>query len=281
VPAIAPTEKAVAFTRIRIAGADIWTWEMARSNETRVTTAGGRNIAATWSPAADRIAFTQVRVVESQTSLRARAASGAGQDEVLLTVAGVGTALEQWSRDGKFLVYHTTDSTTKQDLWVLPLSEPASERKPVPFLRSDFNQLHGQLSPDSRWMAYTSDESGQREVYVRPFPAGDQQWKISTGGGEQPRWRGDGKEMFYVALDGKMMTVPIRAASAPTFSFEPAIPVPLFQSHIAAPDGVLNTFQYDVTADGKRFLIVTTGPASGGPSPPLVTVVNWNAGLGK
>jgi len=254
---------------------------MARSNETRVTTAGRRNVAPIWSPAGDRIAFTQVRVVESQTTLRARPANGAGQDEVLLTVPGVGTALEQWSRDGKFLVYHTADPTTKLDVWVLPLAEPASERKPVPFLRSEFNQLHGQLSADSHWMAYTSDESGRREVYVRPFPTGEQQWKISTGGGEQPRWRRDGQEIFYVAPDGKMMAVPVRAAPAPTLSFEPAIPAPLFQTHIAQPDGVLNGFQYDVTADGKQFLIITTGPASGGPSPPLVTVVNWNAGLGK
>src|SRR5438552_14112577 len=111
------------------------------------------------------------------------------------------------------------------------------ERKPVPFLRSEFNELHGQLSPDSQWMAYTSDESGQREVYVRPFPAADAQWRISIAGGEQPRWRGDGQELFFLGPAGKMMAVAIKTGvpSEPGTkpSFEPGVPQPLFEAHLA------------------------------------------------
>ena len=94
------------------------------------------------------------------------------------------------------VVYSETDPKTKQDIWVLPM-EGGGDRKPVAFLHSEFSETFGQLSPDSHWMAYTSDESGQREVYVRPFPAGDGQSKISIAGGEQPRWCCDGKELLF------------------------------------------------------------------------------------
>jgi len=155
-----------------------------------------------------------------------------------------------------------------------------ADRKPVLFLQSEFNEFQGQLSPDSRWMAYTSDESGLREVYVRPFPSGDGKWKISTAGGEQSRWRGDGKELFYTAADGKMTAVQVKTAPGSKSSFDWGVPVPLFDSHIV-PAGSIGgvSSQYDVTADGKRFLVVTSG--AGASSPPLTVVVNWIAGLKK
>ena len=146
--------------------------------------------------------------------------------------------------------------------------------KPIPFLQTEFNEFQGQLSPDSRWMAYTSDESGQREVYVRPFPASDGLWRVSTAGGEQPRWRGDGKELFFAGADGKMMAVEVKAVTEPKPSFLPGAPVPLFETHIA--EGVFLPFQYDVTAD---FLVTTNTAAAS--SPPLTVVTNWNVGLTK
>jgi hypothetical protein len=125
-------------------------------------------------------------------------------------------------------------------------------------------------------MAYTSDESGQKEVYVRPFPPAEGRWKISTAGGEQPRWRGDGKELFYVAADGKLTAVPVKAWAGPKPSFEPGTPMALFDPHIT---NTAQLFQYDVTADGKRFLVDTNVATAS--SVPLTVVVNWNTGQKK
>jgi hypothetical protein len=126
-------------------------------------------------------------------------------------------------------------------------------------------------------MAYTSDEAGQREVYVQPFPSGEGKWKISISGGEQPRWRGDGKELFFVAADGKMMSVALKMTVGAKPFFEPAKPEVLFETHLAHGPAD-NVFEYDVAPDGKRFLLDTM---ESGPSPILNVVVNWDAGLKK
>jgi Tol biopolymer transport system component len=141
------------------------------------------------------------------------------------------------------------NSETKSDLWVLPLQ---GDRKPTPFLRTEFNESSGQFSPDGHWVAYTSDESGRDEIYVRDFSSGAAQgswdaagrWLISKSGGNSPRWRGDGKELFYVASDGKLMSVDVSAKPL----FKAGAPRPLFQ----LPAGFIGG---DVSADGKRFLI--------------------------
>jgi hypothetical protein len=184
----------------------------------------------------------------------------------------------QWSRDGRFIVYWEQDPKTKSDLWVLPMEGPQKERKPVPFLQTEFTELSGQLSPDSHWMAYNSDQSGRFEVYVRPYPRAEGQWTISVAGGVQPRWRGDGKELFFFAADGKMMAVPLKAAAGPKPTFEAGAPVTLFDAHTTPRR---DRFDYDVIADGKRFLTVTTSSPAPPPSPPLNVVVNWNAALKK
>jgi eukaryotic-like serine/threonine-protein kinase len=129
-------------------------------------------------------------------------------------------------------------------------------------------------------MAFTSDRSGRREVYVRPFPPGEGEWTVSIAGGEEPRWRGDGKELFFEAADGKMMAVPVKALAGAKPSFEAGAPVALFDAHIAHSRAAA-LFEYDVTADGKRFLIDTTSGAGAASSPPLTVVTNWNAGAKK
>jgi hypothetical protein len=183
----------------------------------------------------------------------------------------------QWSRDGRFIVYSETASSGKPDLWVLPVG--SGDGKPFEFLKTEFEELHGQLSPDSRWMAYASDETGRREVYVRPFPSGEGVWRISVNGGDQPRWRGDGKELFYIGANGKMMAASVRAVPGSKPSLELATPVALFDSHIIKSPGTNGVFQYDVTTDGKQFLVVTNNLAA--TTPPLTVVVNWSAGLKK
>ena len=279
-PAISPDEKAVAFRRGAVAsgGSDLWVRELSRQTETRFTSDVSLNIAPFWSPKGDRIVFASNRA-GGEANLYQKATNGSGQDELLLPNS-LADRPSQWSGDGRFIVYFENDPKNKYDLWVLPTSGSTADRKPMLFLRTEFNELQGQLSPDSHWMAFTSDRSGRREVYVRPFPPGEGEWTISLAGGEQPRWRGDGKELFFEAADGKMMAVPVKATAGPRPSFEAGAPVPLFDAHMASLQNAV-LFEYDVTSDGKRFLIDTTGGASGAASPPLTVVVNWNTGLKK
>jgi hypothetical protein len=271
--AISPDEKLIAFTRGSGSRGDLWLRDANRGAELRFTTDVSNNLAPFWSPRGDRIVFSSNR--GGVSNLYEKAASGTGHDELLLS-NGNSKNPTQWSRDGRFIVYAEQDPKTKWDIWVLP-TEGAAAGKPIPFLRSQFNELFGQLSPDSHWMAYTSDESGQREVYVRPFPSGEFQRQISIAGGEQPRWRANGKELFFVAADGKMMAVGVRAMAGTQPSFEPGTPQPLFDAHLNRPGGDI-WFEYDVTADGKRFLLDTAG---GGSAPVLNVVVNWDAELKK
>ena len=279
-PAISADEKSVAFTRGSSGGSDLWVRDFNRGTETRLTSDASGNIAPIWSPTGDRIVFASNRT--GTYNLYQKAASGSGPEELLLRNSLLNVPL-QWSRDGRFIVYHEVDPKTKRDLWVLPTEGSAADRTPILFLRTEANELFGQLSPDSHWMAFTSDRSGKREVYVRPFHfpegASEGEWTISLAGGEMPRWSGDGKELFFEAADGKMMAVAVKAVNGPKPSFEAGAPVPLFDAHIVHPNIDVN-MEYDVTADGKRFLINATG-APGATSPPLTVVTNWTAGLKK
>ncbi len=203
---------------------------------------------------------------------------GAASDELLFK-NGNFKGPNQWSRDGRFIVFSENDPNTKWDIWVLRV-EGAADRTPVPFLRTQFNEFSGQISPDGHWMAYTSDESGQREIYVRPFPSGEGELRISISGGEQPRWRADGKELFFWQGDGKLMAVTVKTGPAGPGtkpSLEPGVPQPLFEAEMSkAPMDPM--VQYDVTADGKRFLLDLAGA---GEAQPLNVIVNWDAGLKK
>jgi eukaryotic-like serine/threonine-protein kinase len=280
-PAISPDGNSVVFTRRNGVGGDLWLRDLTRGTETRLTSHPSLNVAPIWSPQGDRIVFASNRVPNRQRLLNLfqKPASGSGQDETLLADAHSKDAT-QWSRDGRFIVYAERDPNDKMHLWVLPMEGSEKKQKGIPFLQREFNDLMGQLSPDSHWMAYTSDQSGRREVYVRPFPRAEGQWTISVGGGEQPRWRGDGKELFYEAAGGKMMAVPVKASAGTKPMFEAGAPVALFDAQLA-PSGFDNVFMYDVTADGKRFLITTSAGSGTASSPPLNVVVNWNAGSKK
>ena len=149
------------------------------------------------------------------------------------------------------------------DIWILPL---AGDRKPFPFLRTPFDEGPALFSPDGRWIAYNSDETGRNEIYVAPFPGPGGKWQVSSDGGSNPRWRRDGTELFYVSPDQKVMAVGVRAGPG----FKSAAPVPLFAARF------LNHLYYDVSADGQRFLVETEVPEE---PTPLTLVVNWTAGL--
>jgi Tol biopolymer transport system component len=273
-PAISPDEKTLVFRRTSAGVTDLWLTDLARGAEQRFTT-DASNFSPVWSPSGDRIVFNSNRG-GGIFDLYQRASTWTGPNDRLLATAN-NKVPTQWSRNGQHMVFQELDPKGEQDIWVLPM-DGGKERKPVLFLGSEFNEFEGQLSPDSHWMAYASDESGQPEVYVRSFPTGEGKQKISIDGGEQPRWRTDGQELFFVGADGKMMAVTARTVAGTKRSFEPAAPQPLFEAHLAQVSAPL--FEYDVTADGKRFLLNTVA-GSLAAVPLLNVVVNWDVGLKK
>jgi Tol biopolymer transport system component len=228
-PSISPDANTIAYALIGSSGAvvaDIWLRDVSRGIETRLTADPSGNYAPIWSPDGENIVWVSSR--RGSLNLYKKPANGSGRDEALLTPIPPAFPITsnlapfQWSKDGRFNVYSQAASNGKPDLWVLPIA--AGDRKPFAFLKTEFEELHGQLSQDSRWMAYASDETGRRQVYVRPFPSGEGVWRISVSGGDQPRWRGDGKELFYVAADGKIMAVSVRAVPGSKPSLELATP---------------------------------------------------------
>ena len=172
-----------------------------------------------------------------------------------------------WSPDGRFLVYYVPDPKTGTDLWILPVDT----RVPAVFLRTGANELWGQFSPDGRWIAYQSNETGRYEVYVRPFPGRGGAIPISTAGGVYPRWSRDGNELYFIAPDAKLMAVPIRAT---TTMLEAGAPAALFQTRrLGGGSNVIGrSHQYDVARDG-RFLINVDAQAS---APPITLLMNWH-----
>jgi Tol biopolymer transport system component len=219
-----------------------------------------------WSPDGLRIAFASTR--EGAVNLYVKDASGAGEDKLLLKT-DTNKFPTSWSLDGRRLLYHEYGQNTRADLRVLAVDT----RQATLWLGAEFDERNGQFSADGQWVAYDSDESGRHDVYVRPFSpdgaSGVGRWLISTGGGERPRWRADGKELFFLAPDRRLMAVEIRISDG---RVEAGLPKPLFPTTIASAYTA-----YAVTGDGQRFLIITErGEAV---SQPVIVVVNWTAGL--
>ena len=253
---------------------DLWRLDFARGTSTRLTFGTHATLNAVWSPDGNRIVFPSS--AQGPYDIHQRLASGAGSEETLLKSAK-DKVPTSWSQDGRFVLYTETDPQTHDDLWVLPLK---GDKQPFPFLRTEFNENSGRFSPDGHWIAYVSDESGRNEVYVRPFspdsggatPGPGGKWLISTGGGVDLRWGGDGKQLYYIAPDGKLMVVAI--LTRPTFAA--GAPEVLFQIPSQA-SAFLNHIQWDVTRDGKRFLFLIPAPET--VPVPFTVVLNWQAAL--
>jgi Tol biopolymer transport system component len=177
-----------------------------------------------------------------------------------------------WSLDGRFVAYESaTSGATGLDIWILPLT---GDKKPFPFVQGPASDQRPIFSPDGRWIAYTSDESGVAQVYVQPFPATGGRSQVSKNGGTQPLWRGDGKELFYIAFDGTMMATPVDA----TRQFESGTPQALFRTDLP-PTG---RKQYAVSRDGQRFLmIVPRSSGANASSLPITVVTNWLGAVQK
>ncbi|MEO7143300.1 MAG: hypothetical protein ABI165_07320, partial [Bryobacteraceae bacterium] len=256
---------------------DIWIVNTARGVPNRFTFNHGTDRAPVWSPDGRQIAFESDRdglyKVYWKDSIRA------GDDQLLLSVDGSPEPTD-WSSDGQFLLYWSHGTNTGYDLWVLQsLAGDPAQRKRVPYLQTPSDETQGQFRPEAagapHWVAYTSNESGSYEVYVQSFPIGSGKYQISSGGGTQPRWRRDGNELFYLAGNGKLMAVNV--AVSPAFSYE--TPRALFDAHVETSGVPQFPLRYDVSLDGKRFLVVRNPEASATETSPITIVVNWTAAL--
>jgi Tol biopolymer transport system component len=243
---------------------DIWIQDLSRGVRTRFTFDPGEERTAIWSPNSARLVYNSQRK-GVERDLFSKMSNGSGAETTVL-VDGLSKDPMDISPDGRYLLYRVS-AKTRNDIWIQPLD---GSGKALPLLTSEYNENYGRFSPDGKWIAYTGEESGQPQVYVVPFPGPGGKWQVSGAGGSYPRWRGDGRELFYVAPDGKMMSV---AVDGTTPAFRAEAPRLLFHAPVVSFVG----YQYAVTKDGERFLVNTAVP-----TPLPVTVVSdWTLTLKK
>jgi len=242
---------------------DVWTYGLQGDGAKRLTFNTSIDSVPIWSPDATRLVFGSNR--EVYFGLYIKNSDGATDEKAILQEE-ISSFPSDWSRDGKYILY-----CRGPDLWFLTYPDLKSSL----FLKAPSVVRNGQFSPDGKWVAYASNETGKWEIYVTSFPDARGKWQVSSGGGEQPRWRGDGKELFYLSLDGKMMAAPVTTGA----HFDAGTPVVLFQSTPRQPILVYDLFVYDVSRDGQRFLINTQVKQA--ESAPMSVILNWPAKLDK
>jgi Tol biopolymer transport system component len=243
---------------------DIWLIDLGRGDTaSRLTSHPGADADPIWSPDGRTILFNSNRN-DGYNTAYLRASDGGGQDEPMVTMQRLVDSPD-WSHNGRFVVFTGDGDQVSNDLWTIPTS---GERKPVRWLKTTSNEDSPAFSPDDRWIAFNSNATGRFEVYVRSFTGGDGQFQISRGGGWAPKWRGDGKELFFLALDGTMMSADITAAK----EIEAGVPRALFKTTLLRGS---DRHTYAVTRDGTRFLLPVRDPRQ--LSVPMTIVVNWPA----
>lgn len=240
---------------------DVWIYEIRRGLKTRFTFDPAAEFNPVWSPDGNQVVFSSSR--KRKNDLYIKSSSGATSEEALLE-SDENKNPTDWSSDGKYLAY-----TSKGHIWILSMKPEGAGggRKAIPFLQTEFNEGEARFSPDGHWIVHSSNESGQAEVYLRPFPGPGGRWQVSTAGGFAPSWRRDGREIYYISNDGKLMTAEFAVKGS---TVEVSSARSLFE---------MKGVNYDVMGDGKRFILnipVETQLAS-----PLTLVVNWDAELKK
>jgi Tol biopolymer transport system component len=266
-PRLSPDGRRVA-VGITESQSHIWLYDLSRDTLTRFTFEGNSNQYPAWTPDGKRIAFQSNK--EGVLNLFRQMADGSGSLERLTTSDNTQTA-NSWSPDGQLLAFHEIDPATQRDIWVLRMGDPSQGsgqvRKAQPFLRTRFDEAGPRFSPDARWLAYISNESGRYEIYVQPYPGPGGKWQVSTEGGTEPVWNPNGRELFYRSGD-KMMVVDI--ATQP--SFAAGKPRMLFEGqYVPTPATAPN---YDVSPDGQRFLMLKPVEQAAGPTQ-INVVLNW------
>ncbi|MGA7292523.1 MAG: protein kinase [Terriglobales bacterium] len=241
---------------------DVWTYDLENRSAKRLTFDPALDSLPVWSPDGSRIVFASNRELKFDLYLKD---SNGAQEEKVVPQDGPDRFPTDWSRDGKYILY-----VRGQDLWYLTVSDLRATQ----FLKATSSVRSARFSPDGKWVAYSSNESGRWEIYVTSFPDAHGKWQVSSAGGSQPRWRGDGKELFYLSTDSKMMAAPVKTGS----NFDAGTPTALFQANPREMFATSEVFSYDVSSDGQKFLINTQLKTE---LSPMSVVLNWNAKLNQ
>jgi Tol biopolymer transport system component len=242
---------------------DIWTYDLENGGAKRLTFDPSIDSMPIWSPDSTRFVVASNR--DLKFDLYLKDASGA-QDEKVIAQDGADRFPNDWSHDGKYVLYERG-----ADLWFVTLPEQSSSQ----FLKAPSTLKNGRFSPDGRWVAYASNESGRWEIYVTSFPEAHGKWQVSNGGGDQPKWRGDGKEIFYLSPEDKVMASSVTTGA----NFDAGAPTALFQANPREGVATSEQVSYDISKDGQKFLINTQQRQ--GDAMPMSVILNWPSKLTK
>ena len=265
-PSISPDQRRVAIYRTAGGNPDIWVLDTDRGVPSRFTFDAAFDNTPIWSPDGVSIVFASGR--DGPLNIYRKAVTGAADESPVLS-SDRNKVPNDWSRDGRFLLYRVTGDESRYDLYALSME---GEHTSFGVATTDFDERDAQFSPDGKWVAYQSNESGRFEIYVQPFPGPGGKTLVSAGGGAQVRWNPDGRELFYVSLDGRLMAVPIELGSDGQ-SVSSDEPVPLFAALLrGGAEQVVDVAQYAVSQDGQRFLMNTDATAA---SSSITVVLNW------
>jgi Tol biopolymer transport system component len=273
-PSLAPDDRQIVVQRTVQGNNDLWVVDERQGTTRRLTFSSATEAFPIWSPDGSRVVFTSLR--NGFADIFEKPANGAAEETLLVTSREPKTPLD-WTAARNLVLYASQSAKTQGDLWAVPATH---NQKPFPVVQTPFDDVQGQFSPDGQWLAYASNESGRYEVYVRPFPDTGGRWQISNGGGAYPRWRHDGRELYYVSPGDRVMAVSIEPDTEAR-SMRWAVPMPIFAARFAAgvnifSAGAQSRAQYSVSTDG-RFLanMQVDDPVT----PPITVVLNWQAAL--
>jgi dipeptidyl aminopeptidase/acylaminoacyl peptidase len=266
-PALSTDGQHVAMYRTVDGNSDIWLMEVERGVRERFTMDDAGEVNPVWSPDRRRIAFSSNR--DGAYDLYVKSISGPETERLLKTEDP--KSASSWSPDGRYLLYRSASPDSSYDIWALPFDPDGKPGQPFPVVKTRSEEREAEFSPNGKWIAYQSTASGRSEVYIQPFPVDADAiiLPVSTNGGAQPRW-GSNNELFYIALDGHLMLVPIRY-SADGREIRPDEPIPLFPTRVGGAVHSNDRQQYVVSLDGKSFLMNTLTETTS----PITVILNW------
>jgi Tol biopolymer transport system component len=261
---LSPDDRSVAEDQTDVDGRNIDVWVLGSNAPRRLTFDPALDQAPIWSPNGKQVLYDWTRSAGNQLFLKN--ADGSGTEEQVSDQSERLIVPWDWSRNGQYILFRKAT-----ELWYLTWPD----RTLKPYLQTKWTVRNAQFSPDGKWVVYASNETGSMEIYVSPFPNADSKWQVSSRGGEEPRWRGDGRELFYVSPEGMLMAVPVAADSG----FTTGSSVPLFQIHRRPAISAQDVFSYDVSKDGQRVLVITKANQAASTAPSVV--LNWTSEFEK